>query len=121
MMLAGSVLWMYSNKKSQNPVFAFIFALNSCVHMMLDTLSNQIFWLAPHSYRGFSADSLLTRIVPSIVDEHPYWSFSIEAMIIVLAVYLFLKNRNTSEGAPDIFQSENPDPAGNEPSGKRGI
>lgn len=94
---------MYSNKKSQSPVFAFIFALNSCMHMMLDTLSNRIFWLAPLSYRGFSADSLLIRMVPSIVDEHPYWSFSIEAMIIVLAVYLFSKNRKTSEGASKDF------------------
>ena len=102
-MLAGSVLWLHANKKSQNPVFAFIFTLNSCGHMVLDTFSNQIFWLAPHSFRRFSADSLLIKIAPSIVDEHPYWSFSIEAMIIVLAVYFFSIMRKTSEDASRGF------------------
>ena len=111
-MLAGSVLWLHSSKKNQNAVFAFIFALNSCVHLMLDTLSNQIFWLAPYSFRGFSADSLLGKIAPSFVDEHPYWSFSIEAMIIVLAVFLFSIKRKTSERASRNFSVEESGPGG---------
>ncbi len=112
MMLAGSVLWLLSSKNSQNAVFAFIFALNSCVHLMLDTLSNQIFWLAPYSFSGFSGDSLLRKIAPSIVDEHPYWSYAIEAIIIVLAVYLFSIERKTSERASRDFSVEEPGTGG---------
>nr|WP_281279045.1 metal-dependent hydrolase [Chlorobaculum thiosulfatiphilum] len=108
--LAGSALWLYSSKKSQNPVFAFIFALNGCIHLMLDTLPNKIFWLAPLSYRGFSVNSLLIKIAPSIAYEHPYWSFSVEAIIIILAVYLFLKKRRNSTETAKHLSVKNSNP-----------
>jgi hypothetical protein len=91
MLLFGSLLWLYSKPKSQNPVFAFMFTLNGFIHMILDSVPNPMYWLAPFSYRGFGVNLLLKKIAPWIVYDYPFWSYSIEALIIVLALNLFLK------------------------------
>ncbi|AOS83071.1 hypothetical protein BIU88_02265 [Chlorobaculum limnaeum] len=84
-----------------------MFSLNGCIHMILDTLANRIFWLAPLSHRGFSADSLLIEIAPSIVDRHPLWSHSIEAIIIILALHFFFKKRTTGKETGKPLSSGN--------------
>jgi hypothetical protein len=73
-----------------------MFSLNGFVHMILDSVPHKIFWLAPFSYRGFSVNALFKRIAPSIVEDHPYWSYSIEALIIILALFLFVDSQRTT-------------------------
>jgi len=80
--------------------------------MILDSVPHKIFWLAPLSYRGYSLDSLISRIAPVMIDEHPYWSESVEAIIFILALCLFIYNgslgrdnqKNTSTKSPDLNQ-----------------
>jgi len=87
-----------------------MFTLNGFIHMILDSVPNPMYWLAPFSYRGFSVNSLLIKIAPSIAYEHPYWSFSVEAIIIILAVYLFLKKRRNSTETAKHLSVRNSNP-----------
>ena len=100
-LLAGSVLWLIAYKKSQNPLLAFIFSLNGFIHLILDSVPHKIFWLAPLSYRAYSLEALISRINPAMIDEHPYWSESVEAIIFILALSLFIykgySGRNSSK------------------------
>jgi hypothetical protein len=96
-LLAGSALWLVSDKKSQAPVLVFMFSLNGLIHMFLDIVPNKIFWFAPFSYRGFSVNALLKRVAPSIVEDHPSWSYTIEALIFMVAIYLFFGSRQSSK------------------------
>lgn len=92
-LLAGSAVWLAASKKSQNPVLAFMFFLNVFIHMLLDSVPHKMFWLAPFSYRGYSMESLLIKVAPAMVDEQPYWSYSIEAIIFIIAIHLFWQKR----------------------------
>jgi hypothetical protein len=111
-LLAGSALWLIASKKSQNPVLLFIFSLNGFIHMILDSVPHKIFWLAPFSYRGYGLDLLISRIDPVMIDEHPRWGEFVEAIIFILALYLFIYNgslgrdnaKNTSTKSPDLNQ-----------------
>lgn len=94
-LLAMSILWLIANKKGQNPVLVFIFSLNGFIHMILDTVPHKIFWMAPFSYKGYTLASLISRIAPAMIDEHPCWNESVEAIIFILALYLFIYNVNS--------------------------
>jgi hypothetical protein len=105
-LLTGSLIWLVSSKKSQTPVLVFMFSLNGFIHMILDSVPHKIFWLAPFSFRGFSLDSLLKSVAPSIIDEHPYWSYSIEAVIIFWALYLFIGNLRKIDSSVSTDRNE---------------
>ena len=113
-LLLMSMLWLIANKKSQNPVLAFIFSLNGFIHLILDSVPHKIFWMAPFSYKGYSMSSLISRIAPSMLDEHPCWNESVEAIIFILALCLFIYNLysgrdnqiNTSADSSETNQPE---------------
>jgi inner membrane protein len=91
-LLLLSVLWLNLNRHSQNPVSAVLFSLGGLCHMFLDTIANQIYWLAPRSYVSFGLDELFETYAPSIEQNIPNWEYIFEYIIIVWALYLYLEH-----------------------------
>jgi inner membrane protein len=91
LMLAGLSLQLANRK--QWPALATTFALNGLLHMLLDFVASNIYWLAPWRKKPFS---LLE--VPSVYD--PWWlnfllyrSFVLELLIVTWAVYLWRRQQ----------------------------
>jgi hypothetical protein len=110
MLLAGSILWLIASKKSQIPVLAFMFSLNGFFHLILDSVPHRIFWMAPLSYKGYSLASLISRIDPAMIDEHPFWNKSVEAIIFIVAWYLFIYNGNSGRNSSKNTSTNSSDP-----------
>ena len=88
-LLIGSVLWLRSDRRSQQPVSAFMFSIGGFIHMVLDTVPGEVFWLAPISYKPFSIGKMIETIIPCLVDRFPDWGSGIELGILLWALWLF--------------------------------
>jgi hypothetical protein len=97
MLLVSSQIWLFSNNKSEKPVYFFIFSLNGFLHMLLDTIEGRMYWLAPFSYQGFSGSKPLLKYAGRFVDTYPNWIYFIETLIFTCAIYLFLRGIHTKQ------------------------
>ena len=92
-LLLISVVWLrLSNIHDKNPAYTFIFCFNGFIHMILDTFTGTVFWLAP--YQNNTAYSfLLSDVTYSSpgMDYFANWFFVLELFIIWWAVYLHFK------------------------------
>lgn len=91
-LLAVSCLWYMLGKKSSNPLYALMFFLNAFVHTFFDAIESRILWFAPFSYQWLSGSSIIKVIDPTFIDNHPGWNSSLEAIIIIFALSLFLRS-----------------------------
>lgn len=96
-LLASSWLLLLANKTGGKALLFFIFALNGFIHMVLDTVTGHIFWLAPFSYRIFSGLWLMKEYAPGFESRFPNWHYALEALIILWSIILFLKSLRTSK------------------------
>ena len=93
-LLLLSFVWLrLSNNHSQNPAFAFIFALGGVIHMLLDTFTGEIFWLMPFFSTPFSFVSSDREYNSWGLNYFTHWAFVLELFIIWWALFLrFKKN-----------------------------
>jgi len=89
LLLIVAAFWFVMDRRSQNPVSAFMLSFGGFIHMILDTVPGHIFWLAPYSYRPFSIVEPLEKANPWLVDRFPGWAYGIELLILIWAVRLF--------------------------------
>ena len=85
-----SIVWLRLSN-SQSPAFAFIFALNGLIHLILDTLTGNVFWLAPFLSTPFSFVSLDLEYNSWKLNYFTHWAFIFELFIIWWAIFLRLK------------------------------
>jgi len=89
-LLLISVVWLsLSNNLDKNPSLAFIFCFNGFIHMILDTFTGPVFWLAPH-HNNTAYSFLLNDVTYGSMDLNYFanWSFVVELFIIWWAIYL---------------------------------
>ena len=89
LLLIASAFWFVIDRRSQNPVSVFMLSISGFIHMMLDTVSGRIYWLAPFSYRPFSIGELVENANPWLVNRFPGWIYGVELLILIWAVSLF--------------------------------
>lgn len=92
-LLVLALLSLQLAKRKQWPVLVTILALNGMLHMWLDFIASNIYWLAPWVKKPFSLFD-----VPSVYD--PWWlnyllyrSFVLELAIVFWALYLWRRQR----------------------------
>ena len=86
--LLMSLFWLQlHHHRNQNPASAFIFTLNGFIHTILDTVTGEIWWLAPFVNKPFSLAAERSEI-PNFTD----WTFSIELFLILWALSLWVNN-----------------------------
>ena len=91
-LLLISTLWLIAGQRlSTNSVFAFVFTLGGFFHMVLDTVTGSVLWLAPFRNKFYSFETNH----PWQVNYFTHWGFGLELCIIVWAIYLWYKSPST--------------------------
>jgi len=86
-LLLISLLWLQLDKtRSKVPALCFIFTLNALIHLILDTVTGHILWLAPFTNQQFSL------ITESSGGAHYFtqWGFGLEFFLMFWALFLWL-------------------------------
>ena len=92
-LLTVSVLWLYYAKAKANAVYATIFSLNGFIHMFLDTIVGDIWWLAPWVMdKPFAFFTVPALYKPWWLNFILHWSFALELVILIYAIYLWRKS-----------------------------
>ena len=88
-LLLIALLWLRIDKTRRNVAAScFIFTLNALVHLILDTVTGHILWLAPFSNQHFS---LITERSEG-AHYFTQWGFALELFLIFFALCVWLKS-----------------------------
>jgi hypothetical protein len=87
-LLLISLVWLkLHHHRNQLPASAFIFTFNGFIHTILDTITGEIWWLAPFGNKPFSLVAERSEL-PYFTD----WTFGIELFLLLLALSLLGTN-----------------------------
>jgi inner membrane protein len=101
LLLLTVVLWLYRTKRKDLPLLATIFATNGLLHMLLDFIASNIYWLAPWVNKPFSLFTVSRLYEPWWLNFLLHRSFALEIAIVIWAVYLWREgNRKTDSWCP---------------------
>ncbi|KZY32627.1 hydrolase [Alcanivorax sp. HI0044] len=100
-LLCTSMLATGLTRKQSLPFLTLIFSLGGLLHMLLDSVVGDIWWLAPFVDRPYALFTVPAHFQPWWFNFVLHWSFVIELLIILWATkrYRWIKrNRKTVEG-----------------------
>ena len=95
-LLAASGAWLYFAKQTSNAALACIFSISGCIHLLLDTVVGDVFWLAPISFQPFSFFTVPSVYKPWWLNFILHWSFLLELFIVFFAIFIFRRNRTAA-------------------------
>ena len=86
-LLLISLLWLrLDHRRSQSAVSAVIFTLNGFIHIILDTITGHILWLAPFMDKPFA----LIKDSSEKAHYFTHWTFGLEIILIFFALLVRL-------------------------------
>lgn len=88
-----TALLLFLIKKGAYWMVYRIFFINIFLHLFLDTFVGKVEWLYPYSTRSFSFFEVSARYDWWIYNFVFHWTFLLELILIVIAVYLYFMNR----------------------------
>jgi inner membrane protein len=92
-LLLLAALWLHVKKARPMAALAFIFALNGSLHLLLDTIVGDIWWLAPFVDKPFSLFTVPALYQPWWLNFLLHWSFAIEVGVLLTAAALWYRSR----------------------------
>jgi hypothetical protein len=87
-----SLLWMGSSRRTLGPALAFTFSLNGFIHLLLDSIVGDIWWLAPVVDRPFALFMVPALYQPWWLNFVLHWSFAFEIALIAGAAWLWQRH-----------------------------
>lgn len=97
-LLAASLAWLSMDRQRKYPALCVIFNLNALLHMVLDTVTGKIWWLAPFVDRPFELFPIPPRYPMLWMNVVLHWTFVFELAIVLWAVLLFRKRIRQRQG-----------------------
>lgn len=88
LLVSSSVLFKFARKKS-GAALALIFSINGFLHMLLDSIVGDIWWLAPFIDLPYALFTVEAAYKPWWLNFILHWSFALEMLIFVWAFYLW--------------------------------
>lgn len=88
-LLGLSIVAGYIASLYKYSVYGLIFFLAGCVHLLLDSVVGDIWWLAPFVDQPFALATVPNRFQPWWLNFILHWSFLLELGIIFWAVWLW--------------------------------
>lgn len=88
-LLLISVFWLLLQRnRGKNQATFFIFVLNGFIHIVLDTLTGHLFWIAP------SVDNAIFWIADTSAETNyfTHWTFALELLLILWALTEWYKS-----------------------------
>jgi LexA-binding, inner membrane-associated putative hydrolase len=92
-LLLPSVLWLLATKGAGKAALASIFSLNGFIHLVLDTIVGDIWWLAPLPGPPYSFATVPALYQPWWLNFLLHWSFLLELALVAGGAALWLRNR----------------------------
>lgn len=100
-LLLASAIWLAfcraRQRASMHAGLAFIFSLNGFLHMALDTVVGDMWWLTPFVDKSFSFFSVPALYRPWWLNFIFHWSFVLELVIVVAAVLVWHYGKHIPE------------------------
>ena len=87
--LLASLAWLVLAKRSLRAVIAVIVSLNGFIHLLLDTIVGDIWWLAPIVDRPYALFKVAALYQPWWLNFVLHWAFALELVLLAWAVYLW--------------------------------
>jgi hypothetical protein len=88
-LLLAALAWAYSGRRKNAAYGAVMFSLNGFIHLMLDTIVGDIWWLAPFVDRPFSLFAVAAWSSPWWLNFVCHWSFGFEVALAIWALALW--------------------------------
>lgn len=88
-LLALSIIWLYSASANKHSAYAVIFSLNGFAHMLFDTIVGDIWWFAPWLDNPFAFFTVPALYKPWWLNFLLHWSFVVELAFLSWAIYLW--------------------------------
>lgn len=95
-LLLASALW-FKCKPSRAGVLLQVFALGGVLHLMLDSLVGDIWWLIPFVNEPYSLFTVTARYQPWWLNFLWHWSFAVELAICAWAVLLYRSRKRSKK------------------------
>ena len=87
LLLVSAVWWGFL--RGERAALATIFALNGFIHMLLDSIVGDIWWLAPFVDRPFALFTVPALYQPWWLNFILHWSFALEVALVIWAAWLW--------------------------------
>ncbi|MDB5814246.1 MAG: hypothetical protein JWN23_1363 [Rhodocyclales bacterium] len=81
--------WLHAARFKQLPALALVFCINGFVHLMLDTIVGDIWWLAPFVDKPYSLFTVEPAYHPWLLSFILHWSFLLELAVLGAALWLW--------------------------------
>ncbi|WP_415880770.1 metal-dependent hydrolase [Methylomonas sp. TEB] len=94
-----AICCFYRFRQRSWPLLAVIFAVNGMLHMLLDYISTNIYWLAPIVNRPFALFAVPTIYQTWWLNFLLHRSFVLEILIVFWAAYIWRQQRFTQRSA----------------------
>ena len=88
-LLLLSAAWFCAGWQKSRAALAVIFSFNGCLHMALDSIVGDIWWLAPFVDQRFSLFVVPAYYKWAYLNFFLHWSFAFELALVAWAVYLW--------------------------------
>lgn len=95
-LLLASLIWFGAARTRKHAALAIIFTLNGLLHMVLDTIVSNIWWLAPFVDKPYVFFTVPPRYNPWWLNFVFHWSFAFELAIVAWAVHLWRRGPATA-------------------------
>lgn len=83
----------FLTKKTPYSISAVAFFSNAFIHLLLDSVVGDIWWLMPFVNRPFVLATVPNLYSPWWLNFILHWSFGLEIMILSFATYLFVRQK----------------------------
>jgi hypothetical protein len=88
-LLLLSAAWLATGRRRGAAALAALFSLNGFIHIMLDSVAGDIWWLAPLPGRPFSLFAVQPQYHPWWLNFLLHWTFAIELGLLAWALVLW--------------------------------
>ncbi|MEH6490926.1 metal-dependent hydrolase [Halopseudomonas sp.] len=88
-LLLVTSLWFGLARDRSRAALGVIFALNGCLHMLLDSIVGDVWWLAPWIDQPFVLFTVQAVYTPWWLNFFLHWTFALELVVVAWAIYLW--------------------------------
>jgi hypothetical protein len=106
--LALLALLIFVGKLIKNRHFvavSTVFCLSGLLHLVLDTLTGEVYWFAPFFHKGLNVFSVADVHVWWVRNYTDHWTFLFEIFISLAAMIVFLRVKETGADIFRIFRT----------------
>jgi inner membrane protein len=89
-----STLWLLDGRRKAAAALATIFSVNGFLHMLLDSVVGDIWWLAPWVDRPFALATVQRVHEPWWINFILHWSFAIELVLVFITAVVWWRAGN---------------------------